>query len=53
MAKKELDEVREVLFKALEAVRYRLPDGRSKSIVYTKLQEAILWLDSDETLKEK
>lgn len=49
---KQTDTVEKLLLDTLKAIRDTLPDGRSKSIVNTKVEEAILWLKSDELFFE-
>lgn len=49
---KQTDVVENLLLEVIDAIRDTIPDGRSKSIVYTKIEEALLWLKSDEILRE-
>lgn len=45
------EQVRDSIVFALNEVKWKVPDGRKKSVVYTKLQEALLWLESDPILE--
>ena len=49
---KQTDTVEKLLLDTMSAIRDTLADGRSKSIVYTKVEEALLWLKSDELFFE-
>lgn len=45
------EQVRDSIVHALNEVKWKVPDGRKKSVVYTKLQEALIWLESDPILE--
>ena len=49
----QIDDVKADLFKALESVKWKLPDTPEKFKAYQHIQEAILWLSAPEILKEK
>lgn len=49
---KQSDEVLEKLKEALEAVKWNLPDSPEKFKAYQSIQEAILWVKSEEIFRE-
>lgn len=49
---KQTDTVEKLILELMVAIRDTLPDGRSKSLVHTKIEEALLWLKSDELFFE-
>lgn len=52
MAVTQHEKVREAIENAIEAVKYNVPDGRRRSVTHTKLQEALLWFESDGVLAD-
>jgi hypothetical protein len=52
MAKKN-EKVEEALLKALDEVRWNLPDSPEKFKAFQCVQEAILWLNAGEIFKEQ
>jgi len=50
MAQSGVNTVREAIIAALEQVKYNLPDGKARSMAYTKLEEALLWSESEDVI---
>jgi hypothetical protein len=49
----QLDDVKADVKKALESVKWNLPDTPEKFKAYQHIQEALLWLSAKEILKEQ
>lgn len=50
MSESGINTVRQAIIKALEEVKYNLPDGKARSMAYTKLEEALLWSESENAI---